>query len=110
MLFGFLEVNFLSSLYILDISPLSDVGLVKILFPIYRFLFVLLSSGNVRLVRLVWKVSYHQMLITVVVHNNFPVNSINNLYDFFWLFPKWLALGPVGNDGFVLLYLCLAFC
>ena len=31
-LFGFLLINFLSSLYILDISPLSDVGLVKI-FP-----------------------------------------------------------------------------
>ena len=31
-LFGSLESNFLSSLYILDISPLSDVGLVKI-FP-----------------------------------------------------------------------------
>ena len=29
-LFGFLESNFLSSLYILDFSPLSDVGLVKI--------------------------------------------------------------------------------
>jgi hypothetical protein len=29
-LFGSLESNFLSSLYILDISPLSDVGLVKI--------------------------------------------------------------------------------
>ena len=32
-LFGILEVSFLSSLYILDISPLSDVGLVKIFFP-----------------------------------------------------------------------------
>jgi len=29
-LFGSLESNFLSSLYIFDISPLSDVGLVKI--------------------------------------------------------------------------------
>ena len=29
-LFGSLESNFLSSLYILHISPLSDVGLVKI--------------------------------------------------------------------------------
>jgi hypothetical protein len=32
-LFCFLVINFLSSLYILDISPLSDVGLVKIFFP-----------------------------------------------------------------------------
>jgi hypothetical protein len=29
-------VNFLSSLYILDISSLSDVWLVKIFFPICR--------------------------------------------------------------------------
>jgi hypothetical protein len=29
-LFGSLESNFLNSLYILDVSPLSDVGLVKI--------------------------------------------------------------------------------
>jgi hypothetical protein len=33
-LFGFLEVSFLCSLYILDVSPLSDVGLVKIFLPI----------------------------------------------------------------------------
>ena len=32
VLFGSLESNFLSSLYILDISPLLDIGLVKI-FP-----------------------------------------------------------------------------
>jgi hypothetical protein len=31
VLFEFLESSFLSSLYILDISPLSDLGLVKIL-------------------------------------------------------------------------------
>jgi hypothetical protein len=31
-LFGSLEFNFLSSLYTMDISPLLDVGLVKILF------------------------------------------------------------------------------
>jgi hypothetical protein len=30
-LFDFLESTFLSSLYILDISPLYDLGLVKIL-------------------------------------------------------------------------------
>jgi hypothetical protein len=29
-LFEFLEFSFLSSLYILDISPLSDLGVVKI--------------------------------------------------------------------------------
>ena len=31
-LFGFLVINFLSSLYILDISTLSDMGLVKFFF------------------------------------------------------------------------------
>ena len=33
-LFGFLVISFLNSLYILDISPLLDVGLVKIFFSI----------------------------------------------------------------------------
>ena len=33
LLFGFLEVIFLSSLYIFYISPLSGMGLVKIIFP-----------------------------------------------------------------------------
>ena len=41
-LFGFLESNFLSSLYILDISPLSDVGLVKIFSQFVGCRFVLL--------------------------------------------------------------------
>ena len=35
-LFVLLMTNFLSSLYILEISPLSDVGLVKI-FPVLSF-------------------------------------------------------------------------
>lgn len=37
-LFGFLVVKFLCSLYVMDISPLTDVGLVKIFFPICRLL------------------------------------------------------------------------
>jgi hypothetical protein len=41
-LFGSLESHFLSSLYILDISPLSDVQLVKI-FSQSVFFFVLLT-------------------------------------------------------------------
>ena len=41
-LFDFLESTFLSSLYILDISPLSDLGDVKILFQSVCGLFVLL--------------------------------------------------------------------
>jgi hypothetical protein len=43
-LFGSLESNFLSSLYILDISPLSDVGLVKNFFPICWLLFCPVDS------------------------------------------------------------------
>jgi hypothetical protein len=35
-LFSFLVINLLSILYILDISPLLDVGLVKTFFPICR--------------------------------------------------------------------------
>ena len=42
-LFGLLESNFLSSLYILDISPLLDVGLVKIFSQSVGCLFVLLT-------------------------------------------------------------------
>jgi hypothetical protein len=42
-LFGFLESNFLSTLYILDISPLSDLGLVKIFSQSVVCLFVLLT-------------------------------------------------------------------
>jgi hypothetical protein len=43
VLFNFLESTFLSSLYILDISPLSDLGLVKILSQSLGGLFVLLT-------------------------------------------------------------------
>jgi hypothetical protein len=42
-LFEFLESSFLSSLYILDISPQSDLGLVKILSQSVGGLFVLLT-------------------------------------------------------------------
>jgi hypothetical protein len=42
-LFEFLESSFLSSLYILGISPLSDLGLVKILSQSVGRLFVLLT-------------------------------------------------------------------
>jgi hypothetical protein len=42
-LFEFLESSFLSSLYILDISPLSDLGLVKTLSQSVGGLFVLLT-------------------------------------------------------------------
>ena len=44
-LFGSLVNNFLSILYILDISPLSDVGLVKIYSPICRLLICLIDMS-----------------------------------------------------------------
>jgi hypothetical protein len=42
-LFGFSEVSSLSSLYILDIMLLSDVGLMKIFFPICKLLICLID-------------------------------------------------------------------
>jgi hypothetical protein len=42
-LFEFLEFSFLSSLYILDISPLSDLRLVKLLSQSVGGIFVLLT-------------------------------------------------------------------
>ena len=42
-LFGSLESKFFSSLYILDINPLLDVGLVKIFSQFFGCLFVLLT-------------------------------------------------------------------
>jgi len=44
-LFGSLESNFLSSLYILDISPLSDVGLVKMFSQSVGCCFVLMTEA-----------------------------------------------------------------
>ena len=44
-LFGFLESNFLSSLYILDINPLLNVGLVKIFSQFVDCHFVLLTGS-----------------------------------------------------------------
>jgi hypothetical protein len=46
-LLEFLESSFLSSLYILDISPLSDLGLVKFLSQSVGGLFVLLTVSFV---------------------------------------------------------------
>ena len=43
-LFDFLESTFLNSLYILDISPLSDLGLVKNLSQFVGGFFVLLTG------------------------------------------------------------------
>jgi hypothetical protein len=40
-LFGFFVINFLSSLYILDINPLMDAGFLKIFFQFVDYRFVL---------------------------------------------------------------------
>jgi hypothetical protein len=50
-LFDFLESIFLSSLYILDISPLSDLGLVKVLTQSVGGLFVLLTVEDTFLIK-----------------------------------------------------------
>jgi hypothetical protein len=44
-LFGLLVFNLLSSLYILDISPLSDVGVLKFLSWCEGYYFVLLTES-----------------------------------------------------------------
>ena len=44
-LFGILMSSFLSSLYILDIRPLSDVGLVEDLFPLCSMPFCFIDSA-----------------------------------------------------------------
>ena len=44
-MFGSLESNFLSSLYILDINPQLDVGLVKIFSQSVDYHFVLLTES-----------------------------------------------------------------
>ena len=45
IVFGSLESNFLSSLYILDINPQLDVGLVKIFSQSVDYHFVLLTES-----------------------------------------------------------------
>jgi hypothetical protein len=55
-LFDFLESSFLSSLYILDISALSDLGLVKILFQCVGGLFVLLTVSFALQKQLIYKI------------------------------------------------------
>jgi hypothetical protein len=76
-LFEFLESSFLSSLYILDISPLSDLGLVKILSPSVGGLFVLLTvSLPYRSFAILWRSHLSILDLTVqaiaVLFRNLP--------------------------------------
>jgi hypothetical protein len=94
-LFHFLVINFLSFLYILDISPLSDVGLVKIFFPICRLPICLIDYGLCFTEAFQFhKVSTYQFLI--LEHEplefslgNFPLCQcvLGSLY-FLWV-PNW---------------------
>jgi hypothetical protein len=76
-LFDSLKSNFLSSLYILDISPLSDVGLVKIFSQSVGCLFVLLTV-SLALQKLCHFMRSHLLILnltsqsTVVLFRNFP--------------------------------------
>ena len=88
-LFEFLESSFLSSLYILDISPLSDVGLVKILSHSVGGLFVLLRvsfalqklcnflSSNLSIINLI------AQAIAVLFRNFSPVPISSRLFPTF---------------------------
>jgi predicted membrane-bound mannosyltransferase len=60
-LFNFLESTFLSSLYILDISPLSDLGWVKSLSQSVGDLFVLLAVSFV--LQKIWHFMRSHLLI-----------------------------------------------
>ena len=62
-LFSFLKFNFLNSLYILDISPLSDVGLVKIFSQSVGCHFVLLTVSFALQKRFSFKWSYKLLIL-----------------------------------------------
>ena len=83
-LFDFLESSFLSSLYILDISPLSDLGLVKILSQSVDGLFVLLAV-SFALQELCNFMKSHLLILdlTAQARNYFPVPILSRLFSTF---------------------------
>jgi hypothetical protein len=88
-LFKFLEFSFLSSLYILDISPLSSSGLVKILSQLVGGLFVLLPV-SFALQKLYNFMRSHSLIldltaqaIAVVFRNFYPVPISSRLSPIF---------------------------
>jgi hypothetical protein len=88
-LFEFLEFSFLSSLYILDIIPLSDLGLVKILSQAVGGLFVLLPV-SFALQKLYNFMRSHSLIldltaqaIAVVFRNFYPVPISSRLSPIF---------------------------
>ena len=88
-LFEFLESSFLSSLYILDISPLSDLGLVKILSQSVGGLFVLLTVSFAlqklcNFMRSHLSIVDHTSQATAVLFRNFsPVPISSRLFPTF---------------------------
>jgi hypothetical protein len=88
-LFDFLESTFMSSLYILDISPLSDLGLVKILSQSDAALFVLLMV-SLALQKLcnfmrfdLWILGLTAQAIAVLFRNFSPVAISSRLFPTF---------------------------
>jgi hypothetical protein len=102
-LFDFLESTFLSSLYILDISPLSDLVLVKILSQSVGGLFVLLTV-SLALQKLCNFMRSHLSIldltaqsVAVLFRNFSPVPISSKLSHFFlykfhclWFYVKFL--------------------
>ena len=81
-LFGSLESNFLSSLYILDISPLSDIGLVKIVPQSVSCLFVLLTVSIV--VQKLCNFIRSYLSILILEHKSLVFCSGNIHYGLCW--------------------------
>jgi hypothetical protein len=88
-LFEFLESSFLSSLYILDISPLSDLGLVKILSHSVGGLFVLLTV-SFALQKLCNFMRSHLSILDVQHKSLLFCSGIFPLYHIFENFPYFL--------------------
>ena len=110
-LFEFLESTFLSYLYILDISPLSDLRLVKILSQSVGGLFVLLTV-SFALQKLCNFMRFHLLILDLIAHaiavlmRNFPPVPISSR-----LFPTFSSIN-FSVSGFMwssLIHLDLSF-
>ena len=91
-LFEFLVSSFLCSLYILDISPLSDLGLVKILSQSVGGLFVLLTVSFIlqNLCNFIWShlliLDLTAQAIAVLFRNFFHYAHIFEAFPHFLLY------------------------
>jgi hypothetical protein len=110
-LFEFLESSFLTSLYILDISHLSDLGLVKIFSQSVGGLFVLLTV-SFALHELCNFMRSHLSILVLTAHaiaillRNFSPKPISS-----WLFPTFFSIN-FSDSGFIwrsLIHLDLSF-